>query len=265
LARNGRVVTRPARPASSAPSISFDAGFAVVCGIVSPADGSSTLKRQQRLPLEQAQPHDLGSFVPSACNAEARAAVAAFASWPGGKLVLVGPDGSGMTHLATAWAEMVGADRLDLDEAVQLGPEHAGAMLVEHADRRPADEVLFHLIDRADAAHPLLITARTPPRSWTTDLPDLRSRLNALMVVELQSPDDVVLAAVLGRFFRERNIRPRKSVLDYLVKRIERSAPAARAVVERIDEAAAAEGRNITRGLARRVLGVECALEEAQD
>jgi chromosomal replication initiation ATPase DnaA len=54
-------------------------------------------------------------------------------------------------------------------------------------------------------------------------------------------------------------------VLDYLVKRIERSAPAARAVVERIDEAAAAEGRNITRGLARRVLGVECALEEAQD
>jgi chromosomal replication initiation ATPase DnaA len=221
-----------------------------------------SLRRQQRLPLEQAQPRDLDSFVCSACNAEARAAVEAYAAWPGGKLVLVGPEGSGKTHLATAWSQMVEADRLDRDKVFELAPDGARATLVEDADRRPADEILFHLIDRADAAHPLLMTARTPPRSWATDLPDLRSRLNALMVAELQSPDDVVLAAVLERFFRERNIVPRKSVLDYLVKRIERSAPAARAVVERIDEAAAAEGRNITRELVREVLGLEAQGDE---
>ncbi len=245
--------------------ISQERRFALPCFTVSPADGSSNLKRQQRLPLEQAQPHDLGSFVSSACNAEARAAIEACAAWPGGKLVLVGPEGSGKTHLATAWADKIGADRVDLGRPDPLAPERGRATLAEDADRRPADEMLFHLIDRADAAHPLLLTARTPPRAWTTDLPDLRSRLNALMVAELQGPDDVVRDAVLERFFRERNIRARKSVLDYLVKRIERSAPAARAVVERLDEAAAAEGRNITRELAREVLGLEAKPDEAQD
>ena len=95
------------------------------------------------------------------------------------------------------------------------------------------------------------------PRAWSTDLPDLRSRLNALMVVELQSPDDVVLEAMLDRLFRERNIRPKKAVLEYLVRRIERSAKAAKVVVERLDEVAAAERRNITPQLAREVLGID--------
>jgi len=88
-------------------------------------------------------------------------------------------------------------------------------------------------------------------------MPDLRSRLAALMVAELQTPDDVVLEGVLARYFRERNIRPRKNVLEYLVRRIERSAPAARAVVERIDVAAASDGRSVTRDLAREVLGAD--------
>jgi chromosomal replication initiation ATPase DnaA len=232
---------------------------------VSAADGSVSLKRQQRLPLEQAQPYDHGSFVPSVCNADARAAVEAWTTWPGGKLVLVGPEGSGKTHLAMAWAASTGAREFSLGDAGELARTPACAMVVEDADRRPADEILFHLIDRADAANPLLMTARTAPRAWATDLPDLRSRLNALMVVELQSPDDTVLEAVLERYFRARNILPRKSVLDYLVKRIERSAPAARAVVERIDEAAAAERRNITRELAREVLGGDMPPDDETD
>ncbi len=223
------------------------------------------LDRQQSLALEQRYPQDELTFISSACNADAGAAVSAWRAWPGGKLALVGPEGSGKTHLATIWAHAVGAKVLSANEDAEAALVHAGPTVIEDADRRPADETLFHLIDRADAASPLLITARIAPRAWATDLPDLRSRLNALMVAELNSPDDVVLSAVLERFFRERNIRARKSVLDFLVRRIERSAPAARAVVERIDEVAAAERREITRDLAREVLGLDADPEGAAD
>lgn len=210
---------------------------------------------QQRLPLRQLQPQDRASFIASACNAEARAAVDDWSRWPGGKLALVGPEGSGKTHLAMAWAQRVGAQAVEASDAAGVQP--GSPVVVENVDRGVDGEVLFHLIDRADSVNPLLLTARSIPRAWATDLPDLRSRLNALMVVELQTPDDTVLEGVLERFFRERNIRPRKNVLDYLVRRIERSAPAARDVVARIDEAAASEGRSITRELAREVLGEE--------
>jgi chromosomal replication initiation ATPase DnaA len=225
--------------------------------LVSAAHRLEGLAAQQRLPLEQPQPRDQSSFIESACNAEARAALDAWATWPSGKLALVGPEGSGKSHLAAAWADRVGAEVLDRREPAHTVPAPGRPVLVEDADRGLADETLFHLIDRADADSPLLLTARTAPRAWATDLPDLRSRLNALMVAELQSPDDEVLEGVLDRLFRERNIRAKKSVLDYLVRRIERSARAARAVVERIDEVAAAERRNITPQLAREVLGAE--------
>ena len=103
----------------------------------------------------------------------------------------------------------------------------------------------------------LLLTARTLPQSWPTPIPDLRSRLNALPVAEIHEPDDVVLEGVLRKFFRERSIRPADDVYSYLLRRIERSVPAALDIVVRLDEAADAEQRDITRLLARQILESE--------
>ena len=74
-------------------------------------------------------------------------------------------------------------------------------------------------------------------------------------MAELAEPDDAVLAGLLAKFFRERNIRPAEDVTPYLLRRMERSAPAARDLVERLDAAADAAGRPVTRALAREVLG----------
>jgi chromosomal replication initiation ATPase DnaA len=75
-----------------------------------------------------------------------------------------------------------------------------------------------------------------------------------MQVAVLQEPDDVVLLGVMNKLFRERHIRPPEDVLLYLIRRIERSVPAARAVVARLDEAAMAEQRPVSRALAREIL-----------
>jgi chromosomal replication initiation ATPase DnaA len=222
---------------------------------VSVFDGQPRPNTQQRLALDQPWPHDRANFIVSACNARALALIDAWPSWPEGRLALIGPEGSGKTHLATLWADRVGAVVAHARTLTEAAIPSGRPILLEDVDQAAADETLFHVISRTDPAASLLLTARTPPRAWRADLPDLRSRLNALMVADLQSPDDVVLGAMLGKFFRERNIVPPRSVLDYLLRRIERSAPAALAVVKRIDDAAAAEKRNITRELVREVLG----------
>ncbi len=222
---------------------------------VSVVDGPRASKAQQRLALKQPWPLDRANFIVSVCNAKALDTVDAWPAWPGGKLALIGPEGSGKTHLATLWADRVGALKVEARSEFSANIPLSQPVLLENADQGLSDEGLFHLFNRADLGQSLLLTARTPPRLWVTTLPDLRSRLNALMVVELQGPDDVVLGGLLDKFFRERNIRPKQAVLDYLLRRIERSAPAALAVVERIDEAAAAENKNITREFVRTVLG----------
>jgi chromosomal replication initiation ATPase DnaA len=106
------------------------------------------------------------------------------------------------------------------------------------------------------------MTARKPPSAWVSEIPDLRSRLNALPVAQLYEPDDAVLTGVLAKFFQERNIRPSEDLLSYLVRRIERSAPRARDIVAKIDETAARHSRAVSRGLAREILDGETQQED---
>jgi chromosomal replication initiation ATPase DnaA len=206
---------------------------------------------------------DRASFIVSPGNAEALAAIDGWREWPDPRLVLVGPADAGKSHLAAIWAEATGARTFHVN--LDLGGESRSAVLVEDADRLEAGEAMFHLLNAAETGRPLLMTARAAPRDWTTALPDLRSRLNALRVILLAPPDDHVLLGLLDKFFRERNIKPEADVAAFLARRIERSAAAAFAIVASIDEAAAAERREITRAFARRILERDGALRDVID
>ena len=207
---------------------------------------------QARLPLTRDPAFDRASFIVSAGNAEAVAAIDGWSHWPDPRLVLVGPPDAGKSHLATIWADAVGAHTA----LAPLEPDDdtARPIVVEDADRMEAGEAMFHLLNSAERGRPVLMTARTHPRDWPTALPDLRSRLNALRVIELAAPDDSVLLGLLEKFFRERNIKPEPEVAPFLARRIERSAAAAADIVARIDEAAAAERREVNRAFASRIL-----------
>jgi chromosomal replication initiation ATPase DnaA len=209
------------------------------------------MAQQLRLSLRQQAAGARDTFVQGASNAEAVAAVDSWPRWPGGCLVLVGPEGVGKSHLARAWAEAAGAVELARD-APDLAAAARGPALLEDVDQGAPEEALFHLINlaaRSDAG--LLMTARARPAAWPAALPDLRSRLNALFVAEIEAPDDVVLEGVLRNFFRERSIRPPQEVYPYLLRRMPRSIPEAQEVVRRMDEAA--DGP-ISRLLARAIL-----------
>jgi len=162
--------------------------------------------------------------------------------------------------MAYIWAQAVKARIVPAQGPIDLRALAGGPVLYEDADRNLADreESLFHLINMAaEPGGGLLLTARTAPTAWPTALADLRSRLNALPVAEIEHPDDAILETLLKKFFRERNIRPTDDVIPYLLRRIERSAAKAREIVIRLDETADAEGRPISRTLARQILESE--------
>jgi len=204
--------------------------------------------KQLSLGLTRPPVYTRAAFVASAANEAALAAIEAWPAWPGGALALVGPEGSGKTHLATVWAERAGAVRHEGGAVVDGRP-----VLVEDADTI-GDEALFHLINRAPTDGGLLLTARTRPSSWPAALPDLRSRLNALTVAEIDAPDDALMIAVLEALFREKHIRAAPDLYEFLLRRMERSVTAARAVVAVLDQAASEQGRPVNRLLAREVL-----------
>jgi chromosomal replication initiation ATPase DnaA len=194
-------------------------------------------------------------FLAGPSNQTALTLMEQWPDWPARTLVLVGPPGSGKSHLAAIWAARAGARFLSARALVLgalPGALATGALVIEDLAAGAFDErALFHLLNlgREEAAH-ILITAQTAPAGWSVQLPDLASRLRALPVVTLAAPDDALLRAVLVKLFADRQIQADESVIAYLATRVERSLGAARAAVDQIDRAALRLKRPVTRALA---------------
>ncbi len=213
--------------------------------------------QQLRLNFRRAPSYLSAEFSVGASNRDAVSRIQAWRHWHNGSLALIGPESSGKTHLARMWSESVGA-KICRSDALDPLAAPDGPLVLEDVDQGAHAELLFYCLNRAAQSNtPLLLTGRTLPSTWPTDLPDLRSRLNALQVAELLPPDDDVLTDSLRSFFKSRNIRPAEDIYPYLVARMHRSISAAQDLVDRLDEAADALGRPISKALAREVLGAD--------
>lgn len=201
------------------------------------------------------------AFLVGPTNRAALAMIETWRDWPAGKLALVGAAGSGKTHLAHVWAAMSGARIFGGGEVPDASDLPEGASVVfEDTDRAlplgpDSERALFHLHNRViETGGRLLLTSRSAPSHWKITLPDLASRLGATAIVRLELPDDTLLAGVLVKLFADRQVRVGPQVVTYLARRIGRSVADAERVVEALDRAALAEGREVRRPLAVRVL-----------
>ena len=199
-----------------------------------------------------------GDFFVSASNALALARLDASDTWPNRKLVLVGPEGAGKTHLAHVWAGEVGARMIgaaDLD-TLGIGAIETPVVLDDADQIGPGGETsVFHLHNHLAASGlAFLTTARTAPSRWTTALPDLRSRMEAAEVARIEAPDDALLQAVLMKLFNDRQISVTPPTIAWLTTHMDRSFAEAQRIVATLDARALAEGRRVTRDLAQQVL-----------
>lgn len=215
--------------------------------------------RQLALALPHAESLSRDNFLEGTANAQALALVDAWPDWPNRVMMIVGPEGSGKSHLAAIWAVESGARSV---AAHTLTPESVpgelatGALVIEDLDPATFDDrALFHLLNlaRQDEAY-VLMTARMLPSAFPVELRDLRSRLRAVPVVTLAAPDDHLFKALIVKFCADRQMVVDEALVSYLANRIERSFAAARQAVELLDSEALRQGRPVTRALAAEVL-----------
>jgi chromosomal replication initiation ATPase DnaA len=215
--------------------------------------------RQLALALGFRESFARDDFLPGPSNAAALGLIEGWPDWPARTVALVGPEGSGKSHLAAIWSKAAGA-RLIAGHAIEpAGVPMAvatGALVIEDLRAGACEEsALFHLLNlaREEGAF-VLITARTAPAGWTIGLRDLGSRLRALPSVTLAPPDDALLRAVLIKLFADRQLAVDEGLIGYLTSRIERSFASARAMVAELDREALQQHREVNRGLAAELL-----------
>ncbi|QRM27838.1 DnaA ATPase domain-containing protein [Microvirga sp. VF16] len=206
-------------------------------------------------------------FLVSPSNEQAYGLIESWPDWPDTILLLVGPRGSGKSHLASIWATNARAWTIDASEITQNKVPHLvsnGALAIEDMDRGERDEAtLFHLLNLArEKKASLLITCETPPDRWGLRTPDLLSRLRLAPSVLLEAPDDALLKAVLVKLFVDRQLVVDTSVVDYIALRIERSLAKASELVALLDREALSRGRRVSRAIAAEILGAAQETDE---
>src|SRR4030088_2080940 len=215
--------------------------------------------RQLAFALPHAESLTRDNFLEGPANEAGLALIECWPDWPNRIMLLLGPEGSGKSHLAAIWAEEAGARSSSahvLTPAAVPGALATGALVVEDLKSSDFDErALFHLMNlaREDQAS-VLITARQPASALAIELRDLRSRLRAVPAVSLLPPDDALFRALIVKFCADRQLTVDETVVGYLATRIERSYAAVRQAVELLDTEALRLGRPVTRALAAELL-----------
>ena len=211
------------------------------------------------LPLGGAPRFGREDFLVGRANDAAFAYIERWPRWLASAAVLVGPEGSGKSHLAAVFAAASNAtllrgDHLDRDAVPFLAK--GKALVLEDCDRFPPDEVaLFHLINLArETGLFIVLTARLAPDLWGLKTPDLLSRLRLQPLLELHEPDDALLGALFVKHFSDRQIMVEANVVTYAMARIERSYASVQRLVAALDQQSLVRKRPVTRALAAEIL-----------
>lgn len=187
-------------------------------------------------------------------NSEAFSLVDSWPQWTDPIQLILGPPGSGKTHLIEIWAEASNAhiarDRFIVADVLRA-VEEGRPVGLELADGETTDErAVFHVLNAARVARSdLLLTARGNWSEWCQRLPDLVSRMRAISPCVLGPPDEDLLSKVIVKLFADRQTPIERGVLDYALMRLERSFEAAIRFVAHCDEIALRSGRKISKNV----------------
>lgn len=172
------------------------------------------------------------------------------ATWLSPHLILLGPTGSGKTHLGHVFADETGARFLDAADTFDFDAAGADSPIVVDDAETASEETLFHLYNHLQSiAQPLVLLTKKHPREWRVSLPDLASRLTAMRLVAVPPPGEDLLEAILNKLFAERAISPSPDAVAFIASRMDRSVSAAQKIVTELEQYA--NGRAFNRGLVR--------------
>ncbi|HEX6929731.1 MAG TPA: DnaA regulatory inactivator Hda [Gammaproteobacteria bacterium] len=115
------------------------------------------------------------------------------------------------------------------------------------AGKRDWERSIFTLYNELrDAGNSLLVTSRRPPAAQDFALPDLKSRLGAMLVYQLHALDDEGRLDALTRKAKARGMELPEETGRYLLTRVSRDMRDLAALLDRLDQASLTQKRRLT-------------------
>ena len=164
-------------------------------------------------------------------------------SWPKWEKKIVNLTGekySGKTHLSTIFKSKSNALYLDaknINEQTIKKIKLSNNIIIEDLEESFDEKLLYSIFNLVEQDNKyLLISSIKPVDTMKFTLPDLISRLKNCIIAKIEQPDDDLIYAIILKSFSDRQIKLEKKLLEFIIKRIERSYGKIYEFIYKIDE-----------------------------
>ena len=147
--------------------------------------------------------------------------------WEKNFLNINGEKFSGKTHLTNIFLKKFNGIRIDVnslnDENLKSIKPHQNIVL-EDLNLNINEKLIYSLFNIIDQDNKfLIVTSMKPISEINFQLDDLRSRTKNCLFANIQNPDDELMFALILKNLSDRQITLDKKLIDFIIKRIERS------------------------------------------
>ena len=179
--------------------------------------------------------------------------------WQKNFLNLSGERSSGKTHLMNIFIEKFKGIKLEaqLFDNNDLGKIRIYQnIILENLDINIDEQLLYTLINTIEQDNKyLIITSRKPIVDLGFKLKDLQSRTSNFILQTFEKPDDNLMFALILKNLSDRQIFLDKKLINYIVKRIERSYSNIFDFIYKIDEMSLKKKKSINLKIIKEALG----------
>ncbi len=183
-------------------------------------------------------------------------------SWPKWEknfLNINGENFSGKSHLINIFLEKfkgISFNARNFDDNDLKGLKIHQNIILEDLSKNVNEKLIFTLINIIEQDNKyLIITSIEPIVNIKFDLIDLRSRAKNFLLQNIEKPDDDLMYALLLKNFSDRQILIDKKLINYTIKRIDRSYGKIFEFIYKIDEMSLKKKKPIDFKIIKEVLG----------
>jgi chromosomal replication initiation ATPase DnaA len=160
--------------------------------------------------------------------------------WEKNFLNITGEKFSGKTHLTNIFVKKFKGIRIDAKSFVNKDLKEIKIhenVILDNLNKNIDENLIYTLFNIIDQDNKyLIINSLNPVNEIDFNLIDLRSRMKNCLVAKIEKPDDELMFAIILKNFSDRQVVIDKKLIDFIIKRVERSYGKIFEFIYKIDE-----------------------------
>ena len=170
------------------------------------------------------------------------------------KILLIGPNKSGKTHLGKIWQKNNNA--ISYENNFEIILNYKKNIFIDDFFKNINEEQIFHLINHCSINKlTILLTSNKEVFEHNFLLKDLVSRLKTFNLLRIDLPDDDLIINLIIKLLHDKQIIIKnEEIFHYILKRIERSYEEIFLLIENIDKLSLEKKRELTIPLIKKLL-----------